>query len=334
MKKDLGKTILAGAGFTALAVYIYFPHIKYFNLDDFIYIINMILAGAGCLLVLRRWFVSYTCAFFAGCFFAFGPYFIGMSRFHPSAGFAIAMVPWLFLPAVYCPRKWNFLRIPLAMIPFIFIPVFFIVSSRFGLFAIPISYKLRAPDLIAFVFPLFSIVKDKISLGFYHTGLPLLIIGLVMLIKARRWWLLGVLFAGLILSAANPVFKVSPLIWLSFTVLCFAGAIGLGAEGMIMAGYNDRKWILAQTALLVGLEAISLFYYFRCSKIFLNLGHKYAGIFLMEAKLYGLALLAFAIIFFLVKSRVRQHWLRWTVLLTALTLDLVLSSTFMLDRIF
>lgn len=324
----------AGVVYAALTVWIYLPHLNNFNRVEYIYLINSVIAGMGCVLLFNRWLFSGICGFFAGAVYALGPYFLIFGKFHPSAGFAVAALPWLFLPAVYCPRRWVLPKAVFFSVPFLFIPSFFTISVRYGLFAMPLNSQLKAPDLMGLIFPLFSTVKNNLVFGYYHVAVPLLVIGFVMIIKARRWWLIGVFIAGVVLAVARPMLQVSPVVWLSFSVLCGAGAVGLGMEGLIEAGFPDRKWVSGQIILLGFFEIVALYYFLRCDSIFLGLGKKCADIFWLEAKLYAIGLAALIIVYLLIKKRVRQHWLRWAVILTALGFDIYLSSTFIVDKIF
>jgi hypothetical protein len=176
---------LAAVVYTAFAVYLYRPYFKGFaalRLQD-LFVANACLASLGCYVLSRRWMAGFAESFFAGAVYGFGPFSLGLLKFHPTAGFLVAAIPWLFCPAVFGPKgKFKPLRILLSLLPFLAIVLFFQVSARFGLYPVPIKLKLHGADLAALFAPLVAVKSNKILVGFYHVPVAPLIMGLSMLL--------------------------------------------------------------------------------------------------------------------------------------------------------
>ena len=94
---------MAAAVYTAFAVYLYRPYFKGFNalqLQD-LFVANICLAFLGYYVLSRRWIAGFAESVFAGVIYGFGPFALGLAKFHPTAGFLVATIPWLFCPAVF-----------------------------------------------------------------------------------------------------------------------------------------------------------------------------------------------------------------------------------------
>lgn len=325
--------------YTGFAAYLYQPYFKGFNalrLQD-LFVINVCLASLGCFVLSRRWVASLCGSLFAGALYGFGLYTLGLAKFHATAGLLAASVPWLFCPAAFGPRgRWQWLNWPLTALPFLTIPLFFELSTHYSFFPLSINAKLRLADLASFIAPL-VIAKRNINttlVGFYHIPIASLVMGFSMLLKARRFGIIIIFAAGMILAFCGPFFDVSPIMWLAIPVLCCSILIGAGMQGLAWAGWADRGWILLPVAAMATLAIVILLLAARYFQFFLGLGDKYARLLVDAAKMYILGAIAVGIIFFMARAKLRLHWLRWLVLCSATAVDVFLGARFIVDKVF
>jgi hypothetical protein len=257
-----------------------------------------------------------------------------LAVYHPTAGFLVATMPWLFLPAAFGPKgKWQWLRVPLAVLPFLAILLFFSASSHYRLFAVPTQTRLRLADLQGLAVPLVAAQQDITLVGFYHVPIAALVMGFSMLFAARRLSVLVIFCLGVILATCRPLLGVSPIIWLSFSVLCCSIIIGTGMQGLCLAGLADRKWILLSMAFMAALAIVTLLEATKYFQVFAGFGDNYANLFLADAKMYIVGAVALAIIFFIARAKLRLHWLRWVVLGSATAVDIFFGARFIVDKI-
>jgi hypothetical protein len=323
--------------YAGFAAYLYRPYFKGFGalrLQD-LFVANVCLASLGCFVLSRRWVPSFWGSLFAGAVYGFGPFTLTLAKFHATVGLLTAAIPWLFFPAVFWPRgKWRWVSWLFAALPFLTLPLFFELSAHYGFFPLSISAKLRLADLAGIVAPLVVIRKSIIVVGFYHIAIASLIMGFVMLLKARRVGVLVVLATGTVLAFCHSLFDVSPVIWLTIPVLCCSILIGVGMQGFAWAGWADRGWVLLSVAVMAALAIVTLLLATRYFQVFLGLGDKYARQFVDAAKVYILGAVALGIIFFMARAKLRLHWLRWIILCSAIAVDLLWGARFIVDRIF
>lgn len=263
-------------------------------------------------------------AFFAGAIYGFGPFMLGLGKYHPAAGLMAAAIPWLFLPAAFGPggnKRW--LRVPLAMVPILAIIGFFWLSAQLRLFAMPIQVKLRISDLAGLLLPLVSAKRAMTLIGFYHVPIAGLMVGLALLWKGKRYGVMAILTAGLVLGFCDGFLNVSPVMWLSLPVLCSCVIIGEGLEAITLAGAADKKWVLVTTVVMGGLAVAALI---------LFPGFGFLG--LEEAKMYLLGAVSVGIIFFVAQGKLRLHRVRWIVLCSAMAVDIFLGAVFVVDKVF
>ena len=84
---SLGKLAAAAVTYAGFAVYLYQPYFKDFNKLQHLLVVNACLASLGCFVLSRRWLATFAGSFFAGAIYGFGPFLLGLARFHPTAGF-------------------------------------------------------------------------------------------------------------------------------------------------------------------------------------------------------------------------------------------------------
>ena len=339
MSKNLNgllKFAVAAAIYVGFAVYLYHPHFKGFNalqLRD-LFVVNVCLASLGCFLLSRRWVSSFWGSFFAGAIYGFGPFALGLAKFHPTAGLLAAAIPWLFCPAAFGPKaKWRWLSWPLSALPFLAIPLFFEVSAHYRLFAISTQTKLHLDDLAGLLAPLVAAKRSLTLVGFYHIPIASLIMGFSMLLKAKRFGIIVVFTIGTMLAFCDSFFNISPIVWLAFPVICCSVLAGVGMQGFAWAGSADRRWVLLSAAVMAVLAIVTLLLATKYFSVFAGLGTKYAKLLAEAAKMYILGAITVAIIFFMARAKLRLHWLRWLILGSATAADIFLGATFIVDHV-
>jgi hypothetical protein len=366
---------LAAVLYTAFAVYLYRPYFRGFTslrIQD-LFVANVCLASLGCYVLSRRWIAGFAESFFAGAVYGFGPFILGLAKFHPTAGFIVAAVPWLFCPAVFGPEgRWRLLRVPLSILPFLAIVLFFQLAARFGLYPVPINLKLRGAETAGLLAPLVAAKRNMTLVGFYHIPVAPLVMGLSMLLAplknllfmnydlrmrlcrtrptnqkskivnykllkglaVRRFGIIAIFVVATILAFHDSFLEISPVIWLAVSVLCWAVLIGAGMQGLISAGFADRKWILFTAIVLGVLAIVTLLLATKYFQTFAGLGSGYARLLTEEAKMYILGAITVAIFFFMTRAKLPAHLLKVGLLCVTMGLDIFLGARFVVDTIF
>lgn len=348
---------LAAALYTAFAVYLYRPYFNGFDALRFqdLIVANICLASLGCYVLSRRWMAGFAESFFAGAIYGFGPFVLGLVKFHPTVGFLVAAIPWLFCPAVFGPEgKWKPLRILLSLLPFLAIVLFFHVSARFGLYPIPIKLKLHGADLAGLLAPLVAAKRHKMLVGFYHVPIAALVMGFCMFaaplkilrtggilhkgrlltaLAARRLGIFIIFAVATILAFCDSFGQISPIIFLAISTLCCSVLIGVGIQGLISAGPADRKPMLL-SAILLGIFAIvTLLLATKYFQIIAGLADGYARLLTETAKMYILGALAVAMLFIIARAKLRIHPVRQILLFAVMALDIFLGARSIVDTI-
>ena len=346
VNKGLSRFAAAALIYSAFAVYLYQPYFKNFDTVHYLRVVNVCLASLGCYVLSRRWVAGFPESFFAGAIYGFGPFTLWLAQFHPTVGFLVAGIPWLFCPAVFGPdTKWRWLRVPLSVLPFLAIVLFFQASARYGLHPIPIQLKLQSTDLAGLLAPLVAAKRQMTLVGFYHVPIAALIMGFSMLLApleilrtggteqkgrfltglaARRFGIIVILTAGTVLAFCDSSFNVSPIVWLAISVLCCSILVGAGMQGLICAGFADRNWILF-TAIVMGTLAIVA--------LFAGLGKDAAQLFTETAKMHILGAIALVVLFLIARSKLRMRLLRQVLLCATMATDVFLGARLVIDQI-
>ena len=333
-KPGFGRFVAAAGIYTVFAIYLYRPHFQSFSTLRYLVVANASLAALGCYVLSRRWVASFAGSFFAGLIYGFGPFMLGLARFHLTAGFLTAAIPWLFCPAAFGPKgRFRWLRVPLSVLPFLGVVLFFQMAAHYRLFVVPTQSKLHLADLAGLLAPLVVAGHSMTPIGFYHVPIAALVMGFSMLIAARRLGILIIFFLGVTLALCAPVFNISPTIWLAFPTLCCAILIGEGMQGIISAGWADRKWVLTIAVIMSVLLVVTLLLATNYYRVFAGLGTKYANLFVEAAKMYMLGAIAVGIIFFMARAKLRILPLRWAILSSAMSVDIFFGARFMVDKI-
>ncbi len=338
MGGGLRKFAAVGVVYVIFAVYLYQPYfqkIKAGGIGDFLIVFNCIFASVGGYVLSRRWVGSFAGSFFAGLIYGFGPFFLGLGGYHPTAGSMAALIPWLFCLSAFGPRgglRW--VRIALAILPFAAILIFFQVSGHLRFFPISIQSKLHLRELVGLIAPLATSKRGYTDIGFYHVSIGPLIIGLSMMVAARRLGSIMICVIGIVLAFCGPILEVSPILWWSFPMLGCAVLISEGIQGLVFAGYSDRKWIILAMVSMLTLAIVTLLAATKFQGIFAGLGKDYAQVLLLEAKIYILGAVVMAILFFMVRAKIRLQWLRIILVCSAIGIDIFLSAGFINDMVF
>jgi hypothetical protein len=348
--RGLFKFAIAAMIYAGFAVYIFWPHFKDFDALQYSLPVNVCLAALGCYTLSRRWVPAFASSFFAGAIYGFGPYMLGLLKFHPTAAFLATAIPWLFCPAAFVQKKrWHLLSMLLSILPFVIIILFFRAATHLRLFPIPTQAGIHLSDLAGLLTPPAMANQSTTLVGFYHVPLAALIMGLLMLFMARRLGVLIIFCLGIILTSCRPLLDVSPIIWLSIPVLCCSVLIGEGMQGLALAGEADRKWVLAIIVSMGILTIVTLLLAtipeFRVTIFDLRfMGHdlqlsisnqqsQLENVILRSAKLYILGTIAVGIIFFMARAKKRLLIVRWIVLCSAMAVDIFLGARYIIDRI-
>ncbi|MEE9370070.1 MAG: hypothetical protein V3W45_01245 [Sedimentisphaerales bacterium] len=335
MIKKLGKFAAAAVVYVSFAVYLYQPYFKHFSKLQYLIIVNVCLAALGCFVLSRRWVSSFWGSFFAGAVYGFGSFALWLSSYHPMAGLLVVAIPWLFCPAVFIAKeKWRWIAVPLLVLPFLAVLLFFRISTHWRLFAIPVQAKLHLADLPSLLAPLVMVNRGSALVGFYHVPIAALIMGLLMLIAARRLGPMCVFAIGVVLAFCGPFLNISPVIWLTLPVLCCSVLVGMGMQGLVLAGFADRKWVLASSIVMFALALTALLLATKYFQIFAGLGDKFAILLVETAKMYILGAVAVAVIFFMTRAKLRVTILRVVLLSLAMAVDIFFGARFIVDRIF
>ncbi len=330
----LGKFAAAAAMYSGFAIYLYLPHFRGFDRLQYLSVVNVCLASVGCYVLSRRWVGSFAGSFFAGAIYGFGPFTLGLAGFHPAAGFLAGCIPWLFCPAVFGPAgRQRWLSWLFSTLPFLTIVLFFQVAAHYRLFAIPIQTKLQLSELAGLLTPLVTIERGSTAVGFYHIPIASLIIGIFMLLVGRRFGITLIFCLGVIPAFCDSFLDVSPIIWLTIPVLCCSILIGAGMQGFVFAGFADRKWMLVAMMVMSVLSVVTLLFATKYFQSFAGLGSKYAKLLVEAAEMYILGTIAVATIFFMTRARLQLRWLRWTILCSAMAVDIFLGARFVVDKI-
>jgi hypothetical protein len=144
---------------------------------------------------------------------------------------------------------------------------------------------------------------------------------------------LAIILAGIVLAFCGSFFEVSPVVWLAVPSACLSVVVGEGTEGLIEAGYRDRRWVLAGAVVLLASAVVSLLLCTRCAYVIAGLGLKYTRLFTESAKIYVLGAVAALVVFFMARGKVRALWLRRVLIGAALAVDIVLSARCIVDKI-
>jgi len=325
-------TIAAAAGlYIALGAYLYAPYFKHFKSMQYLVAAGSASAALGCFVLSRRWINAFGALLFAGALYGFGPFALGFAAYHPSAVIPLAILPWLFCPAAFWSVRKNktfltaVISAALALLPFLVIILFFRLCAQPGLgplFPLPLDTKLHPADVLGLVAPL-ALKPHEFTFSFYHVPLVVGMMGLFMYLAVHRIKVMIIVAAGLVLAFSAPVLQTPPIVWALIPALYGSVLVGSGTQGLSLAGQTDKKWILLCLAAAAALALVTTLSALKAPDAFLT-----------SAKMYALACVLTACIFFITKAGCRWRTLRWIVLCAGLGIDILLGARFVVDKIF
>ena len=333
------KFVAAVIIYITFAIYLFQPYLDSFSKWQYLWPLNVCVASIGCYILSRRWVAEFAGSFFSGLIYGFGPYMLGLAKFHPVTSLLVAVIPWLFCPAAFGlfsgDRKW--LSYLLSLFPYLVIVIFFQTTGIMKIYPASIHAKLNVKELYCLFVPLVAAKLGTTLIGFYHVPIAALIMGFAMLIKARRYSLMAIIISSIILTFCNSInstLEISPIIWLSISFVCFSVIIGAGFQGLASAGFGDRKWILANSFILGVFAILTLLLAVKYFQVFFSLGDGYAKLFAETAKFYLLGAVVLLICFFMTCGKLQIHWLRQVIISTAMVMDIFIGASFIIDRLF
>lgn len=306
--------------------YLYQPYLGRFSGADYGIVLNPVLAGVGCFLLSGRWLTSKGAQLAAGAMYGFGPFFLSFGGYHPAAGFIVAGVPWLFGPAAIAARGTRVRRaliaLPFCAAAFAVIILFFAVCARYRLFAVPREAHLGVSGLAGLLTP--AAGGSGFVIGFYHLPVSVLVMGVLIAVRARRFVELAAMAAGTALAVLGPVFEVSPVVWAAVPVLGLSVMVGLGTEGLVLATRADRWWVLACGIVSVVLSAVALA---------AGLTADEGAVYFYATRMYGLGAVGMGVIYFLVRAEIRARFARWSILLAGMGIDILFGAQMVVDSV-
>jgi hypothetical protein len=256
---------------------------------------------------------------------------IGQARFHPTASFLAASIPWLFCPAaLWVKGKKAWLTWPLTVLPFLAIVLFFQFCMHRHAFPVWVRARLHLASLVA---PLVVAERDANAtlIGCYHVPLAALVIGFSMLISARRVGTVLLLVVGTALACLPNYLNVSPVMWLTVPAVICSVLVGVGVQALAEASSADRRWVLMAAAIMAVFAIVTLLLATKYFQVFAGLGDKYARLFVWAGVMYVLAAFTAGIIFFIARAKLRLVRLRLLLLCSAMAVDIFIGAGFLVD---
>jgi hypothetical protein len=342
--------------FITFAYYLYHPHPATYQPWRWLLPLSAVLGALGMYALSRRWVAGFAGSCLAGAVYGFGPFMLGLARCHPSVSVVAASIPWLCAPPVFLgkqrhsvvgapkritSRLGNPLYLPLWLLPFAGIALYFWICASQRLFVAPIEFAPQKGIIAGFVAPLVSLTHGWVVVSVYHVAIAPLILGFAMMAAARRYSLFSLLAAGLVLAFSRPFLSSGqtawlnscPTLWLSLPMVSLALFAAVGLQGLIEAGSGDKKWLLIAAASQALLAIAMLLLATKYFEFAFGLANTHARLFVEEAKMYLLGMMAVTMVFLMAYRHFRLQWLRWLVLCTALSLDIFLSARYLIDKV-
>ncbi len=324
--------------YMAGAIVLYYPFRDRLSGWDLLLPVNSVVGGLGVWFFSQRWIGSAGGKLVGGAVYGWGPFMLYCLRFHPLAGTIIALIPWSFWPAIFLPARWGArprhqvtLTTVMMLLPFIVILSFSMLMAAVRRFVIPLyGADLAWQDSLAGLFPFASVPEGCLLWGCYHLALAPLLLGLSMIVKARRWMILVPIVVATVLSCLPPVGCVSPLLWLAIPHVLGALAVGIGVEGMVYAGRADRGWLLAATVVFVLLAGAGLALGQPHVVERFDLSGGMSSLFLESTKFYTLGILVLAVVCMAAHLQQRLGWFKTWLLCGAVAVDIYACARFIL----
>lgn len=344
MTRFLGKLVFALVLYLIWAYDLYHAHWSKFSLWQQLYVVNGIVGAAGLWVLSSRWVRGQASCWIAGAVYGLGPYCLYMHRFHPLAGALLASVPWLFCPVFHfdsLARRLGFnasqrstrlmLKLWVATLPWGAIVGAFAMMVHSRRFVLPLQLTQSVWGDWASCFAPWALASQgRLVMGVYHVPLALSLMGLMVMLRARRWGPIGCLLLAVLLTLTQGLWQVSPLAWMSVFWVFVAVLCGVGADTLVTAGRSDLRWIVWAPVLQVTLAVLLLF---AAGKYFQVLfGDGAAKVLLYCSRFYLLGAVSLGGLAVIVARRLRWRAIRWALILLPVGVDLFFSGRFLVDR--
>jgi hypothetical protein len=186
-------------------------------------------------------------------------------------------------------------------------------------------------DWISWLAPCLAANRGTILTGVYHVPNAALIVGLAMLVKARRWPVIIVMVAALAMATWPPFALGYPAVWLCLASMWVAVMVGLGVDGLIWAGWPDRRWITIDLMLNAGLAVAGLVTAYALTK---QAPASQIEDLLYVFRMYGIGMAWLGLVLSVILTRERLIGLRQVLAVVAIGLDIVLSARAIVDTLF
>lgn len=337
---------LAGAlvGYAVFAAYLSWPHWGSWSLSERTLPVCWCIGAVGAYFLSRRWIRSVVGGFFSGALYSFGPLALYTTRFHETGACIVAVVPWLFCAWAYThwlvsrKRLWTRRIVGggLFALPFVFVAVLFRILAQYHLFVMPLHVGyLTENECMGVIVPMVMAKHGDLFWGVYHVALGMLALGVYQLVKAKAWRLIGALGMTVIVAVWQPwpqIFQVCPLVWWLFPHVFLCICVGLGIVFLLKGTKHLRHWVLGTGVGLVSLGVLNLLQSAEYFQLFLWFGDSYARLFVTSGKLYVLGAVGFGLIYVLMATK-KWHWGRIGLVCIVLSCDLVVSASYIVDRL-
>jgi len=332
MKNKLIWILFAGVIYALFAFYLYLPYLEGFEGMDYLVVFGVVAGALGVFILSLRWVHIFWAAFFAGAMYGFCPFVLNLGRYDWTVTLLGAAAAWAFMPAVLAGRrKLKIFSGVLYILPFAGIGVFFLLARNYNYFPVSIKAVVVAKDMVGFLSPMVAAKQGFNCTGFYHVAVVPFLIGMIMLIKGQRFGLILIPVVSVLLSMSGSFCSVSPAIWFLPGMVCFAIMIGVGFEGLVLAGASDRKFLFIGLLTSLTLAGVSMSLATKYFQSFLNLAAGYARFFGLSAQLYLLAAIMASVLFFIARSRSRYGLFRQLMIVAAMGADIFICSQYIVS---
>lgn len=322
-KRLIAEFVSAACIYLFVSIYLYAPYLRNFSRLEYLFVINSAAGSIGCFLLSRRWTKTFSASILAGAIYAFGPFSLGFTAYHPYAGFAAAFFPWLLIPAAMMGWQKRFslfwaLKLVLCVIPFVSVILFFYLLSlpSIGPFFPMPPIKVHLVNFVSIVFPLTGSAQDFI-VSFYHLPVCGILLGLPLLIFKQRIAFLMLIAACLCLSFCKPILEAPPVVWSILPVIFCSILAAVGGEKLLMANKTNIRYMLA---CFVALAVLSGFNFTQ--------GHVLSG------SIFAGACLLLAGVIVISRRSMNMRFLIWLLFYLGCCVDILWGAKWTLEQIF
>lgn len=250
-KQLISQFVCAGCIYLFASIYLYWPYLRNFSLMEIMFVINSAIASVGCFLVSRQWSKSFAACLLGGAIYAFGPFTLGFTAYHPLASIPATLLPWLLIPATILPAPKHLTVFSIAAkavlyaLPLVIIILFFKLLSQplFGPFYPMPPIKATLTNFTPLVFPLACNPQDFV-VSFYYFPLLAIVTGITICISSRIIPLAVLLAGGICVSFCKPVYEVPPIVWILLPVISCSILAAIGSEKIIRYPKSKKQIIV------------------------------------------------------------------------------------------